>query len=74
MITSDLWIAKQHKKGKENSNDDALSRSSHMEDAPALEDVVYAEFYDVDEPGIKFLGGTNEVQHVQRQLSEVAEE
>ena len=45
-----------------------------MEDAPAIEDKVYAEFYDVDEPVIKFLGGINEVQHIQRQLSEVAEE
>ena len=45
-----------------------------MEDAPSLEDDVYAEFYDVDEPVIKFLEGINEVQHVQRQLSEVAEE
>ena len=44
-----------HKKGKENSNADALSRSSHMEDAPALEDDVYAEFYDMEEPVIKFL-------------------
>ena len=39
-----------------------------------LKDDVYAEFYDVDEPVIKFLEGINEVQHVQRQLSEVAEE
>ena len=45
-----------------------------MEDAPVLEDDVYAEFYDVEEPVIKFLGEINEVQHVQRQLSEVAEE
>ena len=45
-----------------------------MEDAPALEDNLYAEFYDVDEPVIKFLGGINQVQHVQQQLSEVAEE
>ena len=62
-----------HKKGKENSNADARRRSSHMEDAHLLEDNVYAEFYNVDEPVIKFLEGINEVQHVQRQLSEVAE-
>ena len=42
-----------------------------MEDAPELEDNMYAEFY---KPVIKFLGGINEVQHVKRQLSEVAEE
>ena len=50
-----------HKKGKENSNADALSRSSHMEDARLLEDDIYAEFYDVDKPVIKFLEGINEV-------------
>ena len=44
-----------HKKGKENSNGDALSRFSHMEDAPLLEDNVYVAFYDVDEPVITFL-------------------
>ena len=63
-----------HKKGKENSNVDALSRSSQMEDAPVLEDDVYAKFYDVEEPLIKFLWKINEVQHVQQQLSEGAEE
>ena len=52
------------KKGKENSNADALSRSSHMEDAPPLEDNVYAESYKVDEPVIKFLEGINEIQQV----------
>ena len=45
-----------------------------MEDALSLEDDVYVEFYDVEEPVIKFLEGINEVQHVQQQLSEVAEE
>ena len=44
-----------HKKGKENSNADALSRSSHMEDALLMEDNVYAEFYEVDKPVIKYL-------------------
>ena len=33
-----------HKKGKENSNADALSRSSHMEDAPLIEDDGYTGF------------------------------
>ena len=53
-----------HKKGKENSNADVISRSSHMEEAPPLGDDVYAEFYDVDEPVIKFLEGINEIQHI----------
>ena len=33
-----------HKKGKENSNSDALSRSSHMAEASPLEEDKYAEF------------------------------
>ena len=45
-----------------------------MEDAPLLEDDLYAELYDVDKPVINFLEGINEVQHIQQQLSEVAEE
>ena len=53
-----------HKKGKENSNADVLSISSYMEDAPPLEEDVYAKFYEVDEPVIKFLEGINEIQHV----------
>ena len=53
-----------HKKGKENRNADALSRSSHMEDALPLEDDVYTEFYKMDEPVIKFLKRINEIQHI----------
>ena len=34
------------KKGKENSNADALSRSSHMPEAPLLSEDEYAEFYE----------------------------
>ena len=63
-----------HKKGKENSNGDALNRSSYMEDAPLIEDNVYAEFYEVDEPVIKFLDGINKIQHVQQNLGEIAKE
>ena len=63
-----------HKKGKENSNADALSRSSHMEDAPLIEDDAYAEFYEVEEIVIKYLEGINEIQHVQRNLGEISEE
>ena len=33
-----------HKKRKENSNAYALSRSSHMEEAPLLEENAYAKF------------------------------
>ena len=42
------------KKGKENSNADALSRSSHMAEAPSLEEDKYAAFYEIDKPVIKF--------------------
>ena len=59
-----------HKKGKENSNADALSRSSHMEDALPMEDDVYAEFYEIDEPVIKYIEGINKIQHIQRSLGE----
>ena len=60
-----------HKKGKENSNADALSRSSRMAEAPLLEEDEYAEFYDIDEPVIQ--GGVNEIQHIQRSMMEIAE-
>ena len=43
-----------HKKGKENSNADALSRSSHIAKALPLEEDEYVEFYLIDEPVIKF--------------------
>ena len=39
-----------HKKGKENSNADALSRSSHMAEAPLLEEEKYAKLYKIDKP------------------------
>ena len=41
-----------HKKGKENSNADALSRSLHMAEAPPLAEDKYAEFYEIDKPVI----------------------
>ena len=48
-----------HKKGKENSNTGALSRSSHMvEDLPLTEDE-YAEFYEINEPVINIKGGNS---------------
>ena len=50
-----------HKKGKENSNADALSQSAHMAEALLLEEDMYAEFYQIDEPVIKFEGGVNEI-------------
>ena len=34
-----------HKKGKENNNVDALSRSSHTAEAPPLAEDKYVEFY-----------------------------
>ena len=45
-----------------------------MEDAPLIEDNVYAEFYEVEEPVIKYINGINEIQHVQRNLGEIAKE
>ena len=36
-----------HKKGKENSNMEALSRSSHIEEASPLEEEEYAKFEEV---------------------------
>ena len=61
-----------HKKGKENSNADALSRSSHMAEAPALAEDKCAEFYEINEPVIKFEGGVNEIQRIQQSLVEIA--
>ena len=63
-----------HKKGKENSNVDALSRSSHMAKALSLEEDEYAEFYEMDEPVIKFKGGVNDFQHILCSLIEITEE
>ena len=63
-----------HKKGKEKSNADDLSKSSHMVVAPLLEEDDYAKFYEIDEPVIKFEGGVNEIQHIQLSLIEIAEE
>ena len=45
-----------------------------MAEAPDLADDDYAEFYGVDEPVIKFAGRVNEIQHIQRNMIEVAEE
>ena len=63
-----------HKKGKENSNADALSRSSHMAEAPLLAEDDYAKFYEINELVINFKGRVNEIQHIQRSMMEVAEE
>ena len=63
-----------HKKGKEKSNSDTLSRSSHMVEALTLADDKYAEFYEIEKPVIRFEGGVNEIQHIQRSLVEIAEE
>ena len=34
----------------------------------------YAEFYEVEEPVIKYINEINEIQHVQQNLGEIAEE
>ena len=54
-----------HKKEKEKGKADAFSRSSHMAETPPFEEDEYAEFYEMDEPVIKFEGGVNEIQHIQ---------
>ena len=46
----------------------------YIAEAPELADDYYAEFYEIDEPLIKFEGGVNEIQHIQRRMIEVAEE
>ena len=63
-----------HKKGKENRNTDALSRSSHMVEAPPLEEDENTKFYEIGKPVIKFEGGVNEIQHIQHSLIEIAKE
>ena len=63
-----------HKKGRENSNADALSRSTNMVEAPPMEEDKYAEFYEVDEPVIRFEGGVNKIQHIQCSTVQIAEE
>ena len=45
-----------------------------MAEAPPLEEDKYAEFYKKDKPVIKFEGGVNKIQHIQRSLIEIAEE
>ena len=39
-----------HKKGRDNSKADTLSRLSHMSEAPPLSEDEYAEFYEKDKP------------------------
>ena len=48
-----------HKKGKENSNVDALSRSSHMKGAPWLAEDKYSKFCEINAPVTNFEGGVN---------------
>ena len=63
-----------HKKGKENSKADALSRSSHMTEALLLAEDLYAKFYEIDEPVIQFEDRINEIQHIQRSMAEISAE
>ena len=41
---------------------------------PPLEEDEYAEFYEVNEPVIKFEGGVNEIQRVQHSTANIVEE
>ena len=59
-----------YKKGKENNNADALSRSSYMTKALLLSEDEYL----IDQPIIQFAEGVNEIQHIQCSMIEVAEE
>ena len=61
-----------HKKGKENSNADALNRSTLMDEPPPLKEDEYTEFYEVDELVIKFSDSVIKIQHVQGSAAEVA--
>ena len=45
-----------------------------MAEALPLEEDKYAEFYEIDEPVIKFKEGVTEIQHIKRSLIEIAEE
>ena len=63
-----------HKKGKKNSKADALSPSTHMAEARPPEEDQYAEFFKVYEPVIRFEGGVNKIQQIQRSLIEITEE
>ena len=45
-----------------------------MAEAPSLEEDKYGKFYKINEPVIKFEGGVNEIQHIQRSLFEIVEE
>ena len=45
-----------------------------MVEALPLEEDECAEFYEIDEPVIKFKEGVNEIQRIQRSLIEIAEE
>ena len=45
-----------------------------MADALPLEEHNYAEFYEIDEPVIKFQGRINKIQHVQQNLGKIVEE
>ena len=63
-----------HKKGKANSNTDALSKSTHMAEVPPSQEDEYAKFNEVDNPVIRFEEGVNEIQHVQCSSGDNAKE
>ena len=61
-------------KGKENSNADAISRSSHMLEAPLLSLDEYAAFPEIQKPVIQCEGAVNEMQYIQCSMIKIAEE
>ena len=45
-----------------------------MAEAPPLEEDEYAQFYEIDEPMIKFEKGMNGIKHIHCSLIEITEE
>ena len=54
-----------HKKGRENSNTDAMSRSTHNGGPPPLEEDNYANFYEEDKPVISIADRVNMISYAQ---------
>ena len=60
-----------HKKGKENSNADALSRARHLPEPTPSENDEYAEYQEQEEPHITYEERVNEVEFHQTSKEDV---
>ena len=60
-----------HKKGKENSNADALSRANHLPKPTLSENEEYAEYQEQEEPHITYEERVNEVEFHQTSQKDV---